>query len=83
MKKLFSLCMLGLMSVGVAACVASTEPAEESKNAPELEPQGICAVGWTCDDITYYSTKAACNTATSCDGGCYRDYNCNGRCTCP
>lgn len=41
----------------------------------------ICSQGWTCDDIRFFGTLAACTT--SCGSGCFRDFNCNGHCVCP
>ena len=44
----------------------------------------ICPQQWTCDSFSWFSTQSACTSSTACAGQqCIRDFNCNGRCTCP
>jgi hypothetical protein len=63
---------------------AVTASAEESiqSSQDELQPEGICPAGWTCDSAGFYSTKAQCIAACGSEP-CYRDYDCSGACICP
>jgi hypothetical protein len=86
MKKLMALCLLSLMSVGVAACVASTGPSggteEATGTAAEAAEALTCPRAWTCDWVDYYSSKAKCVAACGGDA-CYSDYECSDKCYCP
>jgi hypothetical protein len=82
---------LALMGCGTEAVVVpSSEPAaiEAQASAGEQDSQqstalvGICALKWTCNFQSYYSTQVQCTT--SCGGStCWRDYACTGNCVCP
>jgi hypothetical protein len=83
-KKFFAVCFLGLMSAGIAACAVSTEPADEEGKAESLglESQtiiGPCPYEWTCNSITFYTTKPACVAACGTKPCQYDEYN-NGHC---
>jgi hypothetical protein len=65
------------MSTPTTEAVISTP----SKLTLDRSQRAICKSGWTCDDVHFFTTQAACNT--SCGGGCFRDFNCNGTCVCP
>jgi hypothetical protein len=81
--------LFALSLITAAGCSQGAEPAPTAQAAVAvpasltLQPVsiGICPRQWTCDDIAFYSTKAACLSA--CGSGCFLDYNCNGRCLCP
>ncbi len=61
------------------------EPAAEESipsSQDELQPEAICPLRWTCDFVSYYSTKTQCTAACGGDP-CFRDYDCSGTCVCP
>jgi hypothetical protein len=82
---------------GIAGCTRSSEPATPapqstmeavqqtpSKLLPEQTQRGLCPSAFTCDDINWFSTKAACQASAACSGGdCFRDTRCGGNCICP
>jgi hypothetical protein len=43
--------------------------------------QAICPLRWTCDNIHWFSTQAACTS--SCGPDCYQDARCTLGCVCP
>jgi hypothetical protein len=45
---------------------------------------GVCPSQWTCDDINWFTTKAACQTSAACSTQtCFRDSHCTAGCICP
>ena len=81
-----------LILLSAAACQRAPEspppsPLASVVEAPTslaLEPPsiGICPTQWTCDSITFFRTRSACQTACGAEP-CFLDTNCNGRCICP
>lgn len=75
---------LAFMGCGTTAAddPARLEAAEVKASQQGL---GICSQAWTCDYTHWYSTQSTClaNCPSAPTEGCYRDYNCNGRCICP
>lgn len=56
---------------------------QQSNPEQNVHALSICPLQWWCDTtMSYYSTSTACATACG-STACYRDYNCNGFCTCP
>lgn len=56
---------------------------QQSTPDQDVTALSICQQQWWCDNtMSFYGTQALCTTACG-TTPCYRDFNCNGHCTCP
>jgi hypothetical protein len=66
-----------------SAQVTAKQPALAGSSDQTVTEMSICPLQWWCDTtMRYYSTSTQCAAACG-STACYRDYNCNGFCTCP
>lgn len=73
-------------AAGPACSTTSTRTMEALASTPspltlDKSQHAVCTQGWTCDDIQFFGSLAACTA--SCGSGCFRDFNCKPNCLCP
>ncbi|WP_394835871.1 hypothetical protein LVJ94_03040 [Pendulispora rubella] len=86
MRFISSIAIVSMFFALVVGCSASPDGEPETSETAAVpvqegvSPQAICPLKWTCGE-GFYTSRLACEGA--CGGTCYRDYACNGSCTCP
>jgi hypothetical protein len=78
----------------IAGCSRATEPTAPPAETqalvqpphltltPDQSQHATCPQLWTCDEVNWFTTQAACNTACG-SPTCIKDFDCHPGCLCP